>query len=143
MDPNGAQCSINCPYDGNAVGFPGPALPRSFTLVGHGRMDCGAFPVFSIVLSPGKSFTCPSHERQTYIVSLSLSRNHSRDPVLDLFGLAIVRGNSHALFLAIVLGNQTRILFVLFSAGRLFLGFIAAHPSALNLNVPYTVTTGT
>ena len=143
MDPNNAQFTINCPCIGNAAGCPGPALPRSFTRAGHGRRDYRSFPPLSIALSPAKSFTHDYHRRQACVIPSSLSRNHSRDPLLDLFSIAIVGGNSRALLLAIVRGNQTRILFMLDFAWSLFSGFIAAHQSAMNLHVPYTVTTGT
>ena len=143
MDPNGNQCSINCPFNDNAVGFSRPTLPRSFTLTDHGRIGYGAFPVLSIILSPSKSFTCAYCGIQAYGVLSNLSNNYSRDPILDLFSLANVRGNSRALFLSIIDRNKTRILFVLDSARGLFWGFIAVHQLRLKLNVPYTVTTGT
>ena len=143
MDPNGNQCSINCPFNDNTLGYSGFTLPRSFTLADHGRGSHGIFSMLSIILSPGKSFTCAYYERQAYGVSFSLSIDHSRDPILDLFSLANVGGNSRALFRTTIRGNQTRILFVWGSARGLFWGLIAAHPSRLKLDVPYTVITGT
>ena len=143
MDPNGIQCSIDCPYNDNAVGYPGFTLPRSFTLTGHGRISCGISPTLSIILSPGKSFTRTHYERQAYGIPSNLSIHHFRGPILDLSSLAIIWGNSRALFLSMIRGNQTRILFVLDFVWALFWGLIAAHPSRLKLNVPYTVITGT
>ncbi len=143
MNPNDVQCSINCPFNDNTVGCSGPTLPRSFTLVDHGRIGYGVSPTLSIILSPGKSFTLTYYERQAYGVFSNLSIYHSRDPILDLFSLAIIWGNSRALIRSTIRGNQTRILFVLDSAQGLFWGLIAAHPSGLKLNVPYTVITGT
>lgn len=143
MDPNGVQFSINCPFNDNAVGCSGLTLPRSFTLVGHGRMDCGTSPVLSITLSLGKSFTRACREIQAYGIFSNLSHNHSHDLILGLFSLASVGGNSRALVRFMIRENQTRILFVLDSAWGLFWGLIAAHQLRLKLNVPYTVITGT
>ena len=143
MNPNDVQCSINCPFNDNAVGYSGPTLPRSFTLVGHGRIGYGVSLTLSIILSPGKSFTLTGHGRQAYEVSSNLSIDHSRDSILDLFSLANVEGISRALIRSMIQVNQTRILFVWDSDWGLFWGLIAAHPSRLKLKVPYTVTTGT
>ncbi len=143
MDPNGIQCSIDYPYNDNTVGYHGFTLPRSFTLVGHGRMDYGVFPVFSLVLSPSKSFTLAYHEKQVCGISHNLSLHHSHDPILDHFSLASIQGNSRALFLSMIGRNQTRILFVLDFVRGSFWSLIAAHHSAMKLNVPYTVITGT
>ncbi len=143
MDPNGIQCSIDCLYNDNAVGYHGFTLPRSFTRADHGRISYGISSTLSIVLSPGKSFTLAHHGKQAYRVFSNPSIDHSRDPILDYFSLASIRGNSRALFLSIIGRNQTRILFVLDFAGRLFWDLIAAHQSRLKLNVPYTVITGT
>ena len=143
MDPNGIQCSIDYPYNNNAVGYPGFTLPRSFTLAGHGRIGYGISPTFSIILSPSKSFTLAHYGKQVFGVLSYLSIDHSRDPILDLFSVATFWGKSRALFLSIIRRNQTRILFVLDFAWDSFWGFIAAHQSAMKLNVPYTVTTGT
>ena len=117
MNPNGVQFSINCLFNDNAVGYPGFTLPRSFTLIGH--------------------------KKRAYDVPFDFSINHSRGPILDHFSLASIWGNSRALFLSIIRRNQTRILFVLDLAQRLFWGLVAAHQSRLELNVPYTVITGT
>ena len=143
MHPNGNQCSIDYPCNDNTVGYHGFTLPRSFTLAGHGRVSYGAFSTLSIILSPSQSFTLAHHGKQACGVLFNLSNNHSRDPILDLFSLAIIWGNSRALFLSIINRNQTRIIFVLGSAWSLFRGFIAAHQFRLESNVPYTVITGT
>ncbi len=143
MDPNGIQCSIDYPYNDNAVGYHGFTLPRSFTLADPGRIGYGISPTLSIILSPDKSFTLPCYGNWAFGVLSNLSIDHSRDPILDHFSLTTVRGNSRALFLSIIRRNQTRILFVLDFAWGLFWGFIAAHQSTMKLNVPYTVTTGT
>ena len=93
---------------------------RETRTVRHGIQALKTFSVLSIVLSPSKLFTC-----------------------IRLFSLANVEGISRALFRSIIRVNQTRILFAWDSAQGLFWGFIAAHPSRLKLNVPYTVITGT
>ena len=94
----------------------------------------------------GNQTRTASHERVDYgafsVLSIALI-NHSCDPILGLFILASVGGNSHALTLAIIRRNQIRILFVLDSTQSLFLGLITTHQSRVKLNVPYTVTTGT
>ena len=139
MDPNGNQCSIDYPYNDNAVGYHGLTLPRSFTLIGHGRMDCGTFPVLSITLSPGKSFTLACREIQAYGILSDLSIDHSRDPILDLFSLASIWGNSRALILSIICRNQTRILFLFVRICALFSILLQCVKSGLSLKVPYTV----
>ena len=143
MDPNGIQCSIDYPYNDNAVGYHGFTLPRSFTLADHGRVGYGISPTLSIILSPGESFTLAHHGKQAYRDFSNPSIHHSRDPILDHFSLASVGDNSRALFLSIMRRNQTRILFVLDFVRGSFWGLIAAHQSKLKLNVPYTVITGT
>ena len=143
MNPNSVQFSINYLFNDNTVDCPGSALPRSFTLVGHGRMDYGVFSVFSLVFSPSKSFTLACHGKQVYGISHNLFLHHSRDPILDHFSLASIQGNSRALVLSIIRRNQTRILFVLDLAWDSSWGLIAAHQSVMELNVPYTVITGT
>ena len=139
MNPNGVQFSINCPFDDNAVGCSGPTLPRSFTLVGHGSLSYGVFPLLSITLSPGKSFTLACYERQGCGVPFHFSNNHSRDPVLDFFSLASVGGNSRALFRSITRRNQTRILFVLVRVCASSYILLQCVKSGLSLKVPYTV----
>ena len=139
MDPNGVQCSINCPFSDNAVVCPGLTLPRSFTLVHHENVRYGVFSTLSIILSPGKSFTRPRHERQAWGASSNLSHNHSRTPILDLFSLVGVRGNSRALVLSTTQGNQTRILFARDFVWAFFGGLIAAHQAETELDVAYTV----
>ena len=143
MNPNGIQCSIDYPYNDNALGYHGFTLPRSFTLAGHGRIGYGVSPTLSIILSPVKSFTLAHYGKRAYGVLSNLSSNHSRDPVLDHFSVASILGNSRALFLSTIRRNQTRILFVLDFARGSFWRFIAAHHSTMKLNVPYTVITGT
>ena len=113
MDPNSDQFSINDPFDDNAVVCPGYTLPRSFTLARHGSMCYRIFSALSIVLSPSQSFIRAYHEKQAYGVIANLSIAHSRVPILDLFSLASIGGNSRALVLSIARRNQTRILFVL------------------------------
>ena len=139
MDPNGNQFSINDPFKDNALHCPGFTLPRSFTHAGHGRTSYGVFSILSIAPSPGKSFTRSSHERQAYGDPFDLSINHFRTPILDLFSLTSVWGNSRALVQSIIRGNQTRILFVLFFAWEAFWILLQCVKSGLNLNVPYTV----
>ena len=143
MDPNGNQCSIDCPFNDNTVGCHGLPLPRSFKLTGHGRISHRVFSTLSIILSPGQSFTLAHYGKQAYGVLSNISNNYSRDPILDLFSVASVGGNSRALVLSIIRGNQTRILFVWGFARGLFWSLIAAHLSRLKLDVPYTVITGT
>ena len=139
MDPNGIQCSIDYPYNDNAVGYHGFTLPRSFTRADYGRINYGISSTLSIVLSPGKSFTLAHHGKQAYRGFSNPSIDHSRDPILDYFSLASIWGNSRALFLSMIGRNKTRILFALDPARGLFWGFIAAHQLRLKLNVPYTV----
>lgn len=112
MDPNDVQCSINCPFNDNAIVCPGLTLPRSFTRTRHESVSYGVFSTLSIILSPGKSFIHPYHGKQVYGVSSNLSNNYSRTPNLGLFSLTSVGGNSRALSLAITRRNQTRILFM-------------------------------
>ena len=69
MDPNGIQCSIDCPFSNNAVVCPGYTLPRSFTLARHESVGYGVSSVPSIALSPSQSFTRPYYERQAYGIS--------------------------------------------------------------------------
>ena len=139
MDPNGVQCSINCPFSDNAVVCPGYTLPRSFTLVHHENVRYGAFAVLSITLSPGKSFTRALHKKQAYGVFSNLSLNHSRTSNLGLFSVASIGGNSRALVLAIMRRNQTRILFVWDVIWALLGGLIAAYQARAELDVASTV----
>ena len=143
MDPNGIQCSIDYPYNDNIAYCLEFTLPRSFTLNDHGRISYEISPTLSIILYPGESFTLAHRGKQAYGVLSNLSTNYSRDPILDHFSAASVWSNSRALSLSIMRRNQTRILFVLDFARGSFWGFIAAHQSAMKLNVPYTVITGT
>ena len=139
MDPNGIQCSIDYPYNDNAVGYYGFALPRSFTLADHGRVGYGISPTLSIILSPGESFTLAYHRKQAYRNSSNPSIHHSRDPILDHFSLASVGGNSRAPVLSIIRRNQTRILFVLVRVCASFCILLQCIKSGSSLKVPYTV----
>ena len=139
MDPNSDQFSIDDPFSDNTVVCPGFTLPRSFTRARHESVHRGVFTVFSIALSPSLSFTLAHHERQAYGVFSNLSNNHSRDPILDLFSIASIRGNSRALVLSIISRNQTRILFFLNFIWAFFGSFIAVYQTEAKLDVPYTV----
>ena len=143
MDPNGAQCSINYPFNGNTARWHRPPLPRSFTRAGHGRRAYGVFSRLSLSLSPGKSFTLTHHERQTYGVLVDLSINYSRTLDLDPFRLASVGGNSRALFLAIIQENETRILFASIPRWRSILDFLRRINLENHRKCPATVITGT
>ena len=139
MNPNVSQSSTDCLLSGNTPRCPGFPLPRSFTLAYHESVGYGAFSILSTVLSPGKSFTHASYEKQVYGFPSNLSIYHSRTLNLGLFGLTSVRGNSRALVLAIVRGNQTRILFVWDFIWAVFESFIAARQTKVKLGVAYTV----
>ena len=139
MNPNGIQCSINCPFNNNAVHYPGFTLPRSFTLADHGKVSYGVFLLLSIILSPSQFFTLTCHEKQVYGVLSNPSNNHSHDPILDHFSLASVGGNSRALVLSITGRNQTRIPFVFVRVYVLFWISLQCIKSGSSLKVPYTV----
>ena len=143
MDPNGTQCSIKDPFNGNTTRWYRPPLPRSFTRTGHGRQTYGVFSRLSLSLSLSKSFTLACHERQAYRVFIDLSIHHSRALSLDLFSLSSVGGNSRALLLATVQENETRILFLSISRWHPILGLLR-HINLENPGkCPATVITGT
>ena len=139
MDPNSNQCSIDYPCNDNTVHYSGLTLPRSFTLAHHGRIGYGVFPLLSIILSPSQSFTLVQDERQIYGVSSDLSNNHSCDPILDLFSVASVGGNSRAPCLVHYLGESDANSFRVGSCLCVVLLFIAVRQVGSSLKVPYTV----
>ena len=143
MDPNGIQCSIKNPFNGNTTRWYRPHLPRSFTRTVHGRQTYGIFSRLSLSLSPGKSFTLTRHERQAYGVFINLSINHSRAPSLDLFSLSSIGGNSRALSLSLIQEKETRILFVSISGCHPILGLLRRINLENPRKCPATVITGT
>ena len=144
MDPNDVQFSIETPFGYRDVG----GICRddgSFGINSLGpchRSSAGVLQRYRdwmTHLSILRSFTFAYHERQAYGVPASLSNNHSRTPILGLFSLASIWGNSRALVLSIARGNQTRILFVCYSIWAFFGDLVTAHQAEGQLDVAYTV----
>ena len=116
---------------------PGFTLPRSFKPPGYGMRACGSFSglliAYQVLYSPG-------HGKRRYGLFWGLSWDSFHRSTKPFLGLSCVWGNSRALVRSKIRGNQTRILFASILVWRLVLGFVGAHRSRSELNVPYTVT---
>ena len=139
MNPNAFQSSIDCPFCGNTSYCPGSPLPRSFKPHRHEKRAYGPFSSLSLAHWP--LTTLSRENRAMGFFGPFLEKPYATKK--PLLGRSTFRGKSRAFVLSIIRRNQTRILFVWDLVWVFFEGLIAAHQIRTELDVPYTVTTGT